>query len=128
MHAWTWYCRHKKLTTIQEREKEDLEFPDEIDTPGDKEAKVRFQKFKGLKSMKVTKWDPYENLPPEYAKLFEFKNNVQSRKLAITHAQEVGLKIGGRYAKFWIKGLKPEVLMAHPKEVPLVLIRVLIAA
>ncbi len=113
--------KHKRLTTLQERAQQDLEFPDEVDTPGDKEAKERFKKYKGLKSVKSTKWDPYENLPPEYAKLFEFKNPAQSRKLAIVFTQKNGLKLSGMYAKLVVKGLKPEMLADHPKDVPIVI-------
>jgi pre-rRNA-processing protein TSR1 len=114
------YDRHKRLTNLQERAAEDLEFPDEVDTPVDQEARVRFQKYKGLKSVKNTKWDPYENLPPEYAKLFEFQNIAHSRKLAIAQAQECGLKLAGKYAKFCIKGLTPTILAGHPNEIPIV--------
>ena len=112
--------KHKKMTTLQEREQQDLEFPDEVDTPADQEAKVRFEKYKGLKSVKSTKWDPYENLPLEYAKVSELKNPVQSRKLAIAFIEKNGLKLAGMYVKFSIKGLKPEILANHPKEVPIV--------
>ena len=59
----------------KEREKkarEDQEFPDEIDTPFDVPARERFQKYRGLQSFKYTSWDPKENLPLEYAKLFTF--------------------------------------------------------
>jgi pre-rRNA-processing protein TSR1 len=105
---------------LLERAQQDLEFPDETDTPVDQEAKARFQKFKGLKSLKSTQWDPYENLPIEYSKLFEFKNMVQSRKLAIQYSLENGLKISGRYVKLTIKGVLGPILDLHPKEVPIV--------
>ena len=112
--------KHKKLTTLKERSEQDLEFPDEVDTPITQNASARFQRYKGLKSIKSTKWDPYENLPISYSKLFELKNSVQSRKLAIAFSEKNGLKLNGIYAKFTIKGLKPEALESHPKDVPIV--------
>jgi pre-rRNA-processing protein TSR1 len=112
--------RHKKLTTMQERVQQDLEFPDEVDTPVDQEARLRFQRYKGLKNIKTMRWDPYLNLPPFYARLFEFKNPTQSRKLAITHATLNGLALSDKYVKIVVKGLLPALLAAHPKDVPLV--------
>jgi len=63
--------RHKKQTNMEERAQEDMDFPDEVETPL-KEARVRFQKYRGIKSLKNCDWDPYENLPEEYSKIWRF--------------------------------------------------------
>jgi hypothetical protein len=42
----------------------------------------RFRKFRGLKSFRTSAWDPKEDLPPEYAKIFAFENFSRARKLA----------------------------------------------
>ncbi len=64
--------KHQKFTDLESRAKEDMDFPDEVDTPLDQEARKRFIKYRGIKSIKNCSWDPYENLPAEYSKIWRF--------------------------------------------------------
>ena len=55
-------------------------YPDEVDTPVDAPARMRFQKYRGLKSFRSSPWDPKENLPSEYSRIFQFQNFMKSKK------------------------------------------------
>ncbi|KAK8846734.1 hypothetical protein IAR55_005821 [Kwoniella newhampshirensis] len=84
---------------LKEREKaqrEDQMFPDEIDTPRHIPARTRFQRYRGLKSFRTSPWDPYENLPVDYAKIFQFENFPATRKRLEREGIEQGVKAGTR--------------------------------
>ena len=53
------------------------------EVPFDQPARYRFLKYRGLQSFRSSPWDPKENLPIEYASLFQFEDyNALLRSVA----------------------------------------------
>uniref|UniRef100_A0A2P2HX46 Pre-rRNA-processing protein TSR1 homolog n=1 Tax=Hirondellea gigas TaxID=1518452 RepID=A0A2P2HX46_9CRUS len=87
--------------------RDDLEFPDEIDTPRDVLARERFAKYRGLESFKTSPWDLNENLPDEYKKIFHIPkfNIFRKRVLAVEQDREGGIR-PGQYVTLHIKNVE----------------------
>ncbi len=51
-----------------------------MDTPRDVAARVRFAKYRGLRSWRSSEWDPKEGLPQEYGRVFAFQNPTRAQK------------------------------------------------
>lgn len=63
-------------------------FPDELDTPHDSTARVRFQKYRGLKNFSGSPWDPMENLPTDYSRIYRFDNFKQTKKRVLNSEKD----------------------------------------
>lgn len=69
-------------------EHDDLTFPDEVDYPGDTQCRVRFQRYRGLKSFNKSVWDVRENLPLEYSQIYQFANFEASKNRILKESAE----------------------------------------
>ena len=81
-------CRLKDWRDRKREEEDDAQFPDEIDTPMDVPARIRFQRYRGLRSFRTSPWDPYENLPRDYAKIFQFEDFKRTERVVRRRAVE----------------------------------------
>lgn len=97
--------RHEKLTNVEKRERNEMDFPDEVDTPIDIPARERFQKYRSINNIRTCNWDAFETLPTEYAKIWRFENFIQIKKLAIIKTEKEGLPIDGTYVRLILEPL-----------------------
>lgn len=77
----------------QREERDDREFPDEVDTPKDIAARVRFQRYRGMRSFRTSPWDPYESLPRDYARIFQFEDFKRTERAVRRRAEDEGVAI-----------------------------------
>ncbi|RXN07618.1 pre-rRNA-processing TSR1 -like protein [Labeo rohita] len=101
-------------------------FPDEVDTPLDIPAKTRFQKFRGLKSFRSSPWDPLENLPLDFSRIYQFQNfeRMRRRILADAASEEEGA-MAGWYVTLHIVDVPLSVMESFQSGKPLVLVSLL---
>ena len=66
-----------------QRNREELDFEDEVEYGADINLRDRYKKYIGMKSFKTTKWDQTANLPVEYDHIYIFKqyNQLQHKIL-----------------------------------------------
>ncbi|XP_056229408.1 pre-rRNA-processing protein TSR1 homolog [Seriola aureovittata] len=101
-------------------------FPDEVDTPLDAAARIRFQRYRGLKSFRSSPWDPMENLPLNYSRIFQFQSfeRTRHRILAEAAAEEEGAMVGW-YVTLHITDVPFSVMESVQSGNPLVLVSLL---
>ncbi|THU96748.1 ribosome biogenesis protein tsr1 [Dendrothele bispora CBS 962.96] len=105
-------------------EEEDLNFPDEIDTPQDVTARTRFQRYRGMRSFRTSPWDPYENLPRDYARIFQFEDYRRTERAVRRRAEEeTGIIVPGTRVTLHICNVPKQVTIQ--KVSPLILFAVL---
>ncbi|XP_071873874.1 tsr1 ribosome assembly factor [Bombus fervidus] len=90
----------------------DAQFPDEVDTPQDMLAKQRFQKYRGLESFRTSPWDPKENLPIDYARIFQFENFDRTRKRIFKESQETEGAMPGWYITIHVVNVRQDLFIA----------------
>ncbi|PAV74253.1 hypothetical protein WR25_18113 [Diploscapter pachys] len=109
-------------------ERDDQKWPDQIDTPMDLPARIRFQKYRGLKSFRTSPWNPAENLPYEYARIFKFHNFKKTKKTVLKEldercAAEVDTVIveSGKYVTILLKNVPANIRSEWSATSPLIL-------
>eukprot|EP00762_Andalucia_godoyi_P000363 ANDGO_03148.mRNA.1 Pre-rRNA-processing protein TSR1 homolog len=94
--------RLEYMQQVEDHEK----FPDEVDTPFGQSCRMRFARYRGLKSFRFSKWDPMENLPRDYARIFQFENFKHSQSRALQLVHEFPIR-DGTYVQIHLQGVDP---------------------
>ncbi|XP_032901787.1 pre-rRNA-processing protein TSR1 homolog [Amblyraja radiata] len=116
----------REMLEKYKQERMDEMFPDEVDTPKDVLARVRFQKYRGLKSFRASPWDPKENLPQDYARIFQFQNFTRTRKRIFNElSEEQEGAMPGWYVTVHICNVPLSVMESYKPQAPLVLFTLL---
>ncbi|KIJ49414.1 hypothetical protein M422DRAFT_225108 [Sphaerobolus stellatus SS14] len=120
----------KQLESWRSREREaetDQTFPDEIDTPKDIPARERFQRYRGMRSFRTSPWDPYENLPRDYAKIFQFEDYKRTERAVRRKAEEEAENIAevGTRVTIHLKNVPQDVEKAAHAQFPFTLFALL---
>ncbi|KDQ55730.1 hypothetical protein JAAARDRAFT_37154 [Jaapia argillacea MUCL 33604] len=99
----------EKWRNRKREEEDDVAFPDEIDTPRDVSARVRFQRYRGLRSFRTSPWDPYENLPRDYARIFQFEDFKRTERSVRRRADEEVVSVEpGTKVTIYLRGVPQE--------------------
>lgn len=105
-------------------EAEDREFPDELELDPHVLARERLARYRGLKSLRTSKWDNAEDLPwqPEsWDRLAKIQNYKTAQRKHINEAKAGGIASGTR-VQIFLRGATPELAAAfHPERRPFIL-------
>jgi len=91
-----------------------------MDTPQETPARVRFQKYRGLKSYRTSEWDPKENLPLDYSRIYQFSNFSRTRKRTLKEEIE-GCANPGRYVTIHIADVPIAFMEKYTPGMPVVM-------
>ena len=68
---------------LRQQASDDQVFPDEMDTPHDVSARVRFARYRALQSFRSSPWHPKENLPVSYSRIFQFEDFLGMQRRSV---------------------------------------------
>lgn len=110
--------RSRRSRTEDEEIEDDLHFTDEVDIDEDHPGRFRFHKYRGLRSFRTSPWDPKENLPFDFSRIFQFENFRGTKKRVLsTH---FGLSAGS-WLCLNLRDVHVGTLSNHAAQHPLIL-------
>ncbi|KAK9468020.1 hypothetical protein V1512DRAFT_246770 [Lipomyces arxii] len=102
----------RQLKEFRDREREDTEFPDEVELEPEVSAKERFARYRGLRNIRTSDWDTSvsdSRVPAIWDRLSLFKNFRATRNRVL---KEIGSAAGGVPA-----GTRVQIYIRAPVEI-----------
>ncbi|XP_029634868.1 pre-rRNA-processing protein TSR1 homolog [Octopus sinensis] len=109
----------KRILLKLREERENELFPDEVDTPFETCARTRFARYRGLNSFRTSPWDPKENLPLDYARIFQFGNFRRTKKRVLN--EEIDGAMPGWFITVHIKDVPRAFMESHRPGQPVIM-------
>lgn len=120
------YNNEKEMKILEKlkESRQDMMFPDEVDTPFDIPARVRFARYRGLKSFRTSHWDPEENLPTDYSRIYQFQNFQSTKRRVINELPSEGAD-PGQYVRVHLDNVDDEVVSKIKADDPILMLGLL---
>ena len=91
------------LAQRRKNQKEELEFPDEVEIDEDIKARDRYARYRSLKNFRKSHWDPKENLPESYGSIYHFPSFKATQRDVFADLKEVATAANA-VGDFWGSG------------------------
>lgn len=109
---------------VKLEQREEYEFPDEVDTPEHTPAKEYFRQYRGLKSFVKSDWDKNESLPLPYSRVFHLNNFEVAAKRIMNEPPAPSSIPPGQKVRVFLSNVPSKVIplfLDHPEQRPLIL-------
>ena len=64
-------------------------------------ASTRFARYRGMRSFRTSPWDPYENLPKDYARIFDFEDFKRTERDVQKVAEVDGVEVLSSFQSYY---------------------------
>ena len=100
--------RQALIEQRRKQQQEHQEFPDEVQVNDDEKARERFARYRSLKSFKKSYWDPKENLPEDYASIYNFSSFKTTQRAVMAEMRDLVKESEDCGGIFWDGKLKDD--------------------
>jgi pre-rRNA-processing protein TSR1 len=113
--------KNEDLEIDDEELEDDFDFPDEVQVPDGQLAQDVYRDYRGLQSFRTSPWDPYQNLPLDYAQIFRLPHFEATRK-KVLKAAELATEVVplGEFVTIHLKDVHRSVMDLIDPSMPLV--------
>mmetsp|Transcript_32005 Transcript_32005/g.67738 ORF Transcript_32005/g.67738 Transcript_32005/m.67738 type:complete len:1028 (-) Transcript_32005:236-3319(-) len=104
------------LAQRRQNQKDDLQFPDEVDHEEETSARDRYARYRALKSFRKSYWDPKENLPETYGAIYHFSSFKATQRDVLGDVKDLEEIVGRRGWGVHVKSSSDDVAMEQDSD------------